>query len=381
VKRIRTGYKGVYYTIGKAVSTGKAEKIFYIRYRRDGKLIEEKAGRQFQDDMSAARAYSKRAQRINGKEPSNREKREAQQAEKHKKARVWTIERLWKEYKKTKPNLKGLATDENRFEKHLKRSFRKKQPKDLVPLDIKRLENRMLKTHKPATVKNTLELLRRIINFGVKSRLCEGIDFVISMPQVNNVKTEDLTPAQLNRLLAAIEADKHPQAGDIMLTALYTGMRRGEIFKLKWTHIDFQRGFIHIKDPKGGPDQKIPLNEASREIFKRRRKADDGAEYVFPGRLGKRVDINKAVNEIKKKAKLPKDFRPLHGLRHVYASMLASSGEVDMFTLQKLLTHKTPQMTQRYAHLRDEALKKAANLTVKLIDETKVKANEKKKTG
>jgi integrase len=47
--------------------------------------------------------------------------------------------------------------------------------------------------------------------------------------------------------------------------------------------------------------------------------------------------------------------------------MLASSGEVDMYTLQKLLTHKTPQMTQRYAHLRDETLKKASNLAGEII--------------
>jgi uncharacterized membrane-anchored protein len=40
--------------------------------------------------------------------------------------------------------------------------------------------------------------------------------------------------------------------------------------------------------------------------------------------------------------------------------MLASSGEVDMYVLQKLLTHKDPRMTQRYAHLRDEALKNAS---------------------
>ncbi len=46
----------------------------------------------------------------------------------------------------------------------------------------------------------------------------------------------------------------------------------------------------------------------------------------------------------------------MHGLRHVYASMLASSGKVDMYVLQKLMTHKSPKMTQRYAHLRDDAL-------------------------
>jgi integrase len=57
----------------------------------------------------------------------------------------------------------------------------------------------------------------------------------------------------------------------------------------------------------------------------------------------------------------------LHGLRHVYASMLASSGEVDLYTLQRLLTHKSPLMTQRYAHLRDAALKRAANVASDII--------------
>ena len=48
--------------------------------------------------------------------------------------------------------------------------------------------------------------------------------------------------------------------------------------------------------------------------------------------------------------------------------MLASSGEVDLYTLQKLLTHKDPRMTQRYAHLRDEALKRASDLAGSLIE-------------
>jgi integrase len=67
------------------------------------------------------------------------------------------------------------------------------------------------------------------------------------------------------------------------------------------------------------------------------------------------------MSEDKAAAGLPADFRPLHGLRHVYATMLASSGKVDMFTLQKLLTHKSPQMTQRYIHYRDEALRRASD--------------------
>ena len=79
------------------------------------------------------------------------------------------------------------------------------------------------------------------------------------------------------------------------------------------------------------------------------------------------MDINKQVTRIKHRAGLPTDFRALHGLRHVYASMLASSGQVDLSTLQKLHTHKSPQMTQRYAHLQDEALRKASDLAGDLI--------------
>jgi integrase len=149
--------------------------------------------------------------------------------------------------------------------------------------------------------------------------------------------------------------------------ALYSGMRRGEMFRLKWEDVDFDLGFLHIRDPKGGPSQRIPLNDMARGLLENHPKV---SEYVFPGRNGgKRTDVNHQVNRIKKRAGLPEDFRPLHGLRHTYVSMLASSGKVDMYTLQKLLTHKSPLMTQRYAHLRDEALKRAADVAGDLISQ------------
>ena len=176
--------------------------------------------------------------------------------------------------------------------------------------------------------------------------------------------------------MEVIEADEHTQASRMMKLALYTGMRRGEMFRLRWEDIDFERGFIHLRDPKGGIDQKIPLNEATSGLLKSHPRAD--SPYIFPGRGGRqRTDIKKQVNRIKERAGLPKDFRALHGLRHTYASMLASSGQVDMYTLQKLLTHKSPQMTQRYAHLRDEALKKASNIADELINEIISRAKEK----
>ena len=59
---------------------------------------------------------------------------------------------------------------------------------------------------------------------------------------------------------------------------------------------------------------------------------------------------------------------PYHDMRHTFATYLASSGEVDLYTLQKLLNHQTPEMTQRYAHLLDEALIRSANVADKVFN-------------
>jgi len=377
VKRYKTKYPGVHYVIGAAVGSGKKERIYQIRYRKNGKLIEEKAGRQFQDDMTPARAAQIRTNRIQG-ELSNKEKREAEEAEKEAESSKWTIDRLWVAYKENKPNLKGIVTDENRFDNYIKPNFGDKEPKDIIPLDVDRLRLKLLKTKAPGTVKNVLELLRRIVNFGAKKNLCEGLNFTIEIPKVTSLKTEDLTPEQLSDLLKAIGEASNIWAANMMKLALFTGMRRGEMFKLQWSNIDFDKGFIELIDPKGGPDQKIPLNDPARKLLKSHPKVKK-SPYVFPGRKGKRrTDIKKAVNKIRDNAGLPKDFRALHGLRHVYASMLASSGQVDMYTLQKLLTHKSPLMTQRYAHLRDETLKRASGLAGDIIEQAVIDSNKEK---
>jgi len=379
-KRHKAGYAGVYFIWGTHRVTGKPEKIFYITYRKEGKLISEKAGRA-SEDMTPARASKRRALRMAGKEATNAEKRAATHAARVAEAEKWTINKLWEEYKKGNPSLKGITTDQNRFEKHIEPLFGEKAPVELAPLDIDRLRLKLLKKQAPGTVKNVLELLRRIINFGINKQLCEGTNFKIEMPRVNNYKTEDLNPKQLQSLLDAIDKDTNIQAANLMRLILFTGMRRGELFRLKWSDIDFEKGFVHIKGPKGGVDQKIPLNDSARELLKIHPRYKN-SPFVFPGRGGRqRADIKHQVNRIKRAAGLPDSFRALHGLRHVYASMLASSGQVDMYTLQKLLTHKDPKMTQRYAHLRDDALKNAANLAGELINEALQEMKTEKKDG
>jgi len=366
-KRFKTNYPGVYYVEGTAIGTGKPEKIYYIRYRKSGKPLEEKAGRQFQDDMTPSRAASLRTRRIEG-ESSNRGRREATEAEKKAQTNKWTIDRLWNLYKETLTNHKTRISDKGRYEKYLKEPFENKEPKELILLDVDRLRLKLLKTLSPQSVKHVLTLLARIVNYGVKRNLCEPLPFHIKKPTVNNLKTEDLNTEQLHKLLKAIEKDSNEHARGIMKLALFTGMRKSEMFRLKWRDIDFERGFITICNPKGGIDQKIPLNDAAKTLLEGY--LQEGSEFVFPGQEGgQRVTISTPVNRIKKRAGLPDDFRPLHGLRHVYASMLASSGQVDMYVLQKLLTHKDPRMTQRYAHLRDETLKKASEVAGAIIEQ------------
>lgn len=374
-KRHKTKYPGVYYVDGTSI-TGKTERIYYIRYRKDGDQIDEPVGRQIQKDMTPAKASNIRGEKIRGHKPSNREKREARLAEKMAQEKKWTIDRLWNVYKTTRSTGKSLNTDEGRYNKYLKERFGDKAPKDLNPLDVDRLRISLSKKLTPQTVKHVLNLLTWIINYGAKNGLCKGTSFHIKKPTVDNVKTEYLTEKQLKSLLKAIETDSNTQVAPLMKLALFTGMRRGELLNLQWKDLDFDRGFITLTDTKGGKDQAIPMNDTARDILNSHPEGE--GPYVFPGRSGgKRATVDVAVNKIKKAAGLPKDFRPLHGLRHTYASMLASSGQVDMYTLQKLLTHKSPLMTQRYAHLRDETLKRASNLAGDIINEAGSKKDDK----
>jgi integrase len=357
VKRVMTSYPGVYYIAGKA-SDGRPERIYYIFYRKDGKQIEEKAGRQFKNAMTPAKANQIRTRRIEGS-PTNREQREAA------KKQQWTISNLWQDYAAHKRPGKSFTTDKCRFRKFLEQALGSKEPQEISPLDVDRLRIAMTKKYAPQTLKHVLSLLQRIVNHGARLGLCPGLKFKLPPIKVHNLKTEDLDPEQLAALMGAINEEYDSMAANFMRLALCTGMRRGELFKLKWEDVDFDRGFIHIRRPKGGKDQSIPLNQVAREVLQAHDRISD---FVFPGRGGgQRTRVPKRIDAIRERASLPPGFRPLHGLRHVYASMLASSGQVDLYTLQKLLTHKSPAMTQRYAHLRDEALRRASDLAGDLI--------------
>jgi integrase len=93
---------------------------------------------------------------------------------------------------------------------------------------------------------------------------------------------------------------------------------------------------------------------------------DDGAVYLFPGRLaGHRVELKKDWAEICKKARI-KDAR-IHDLRHSYASVLAGAGH-SLPIIGMLLGHSQAATTQRYAHLADDPLRAATETAAAIID-------------
>ena len=359
-RRNITRHNGVYY-----VELAKKDQTFFIRYRKDRKLIEERAGRRSQG-WTAAKANRLRTERLAGKTVSNAEQRSSEIAEKELKNNRWTFHKIFDEYLASRPDLKGRANDIRRFNSYLEKDFAQKTPEEVSHFDIERLKRGLAKKNlKPATIRHALEVLRRLSNFATKHNLCPGISFVIEMPKVNNLMTEDLTPDEYIRLTKLLDEEEDIQASNLLRLALFTGMRRGELFKLKWKDINFIRKNISIKDPKSGLDETIPLNEMALSVLNNHEKEE--SEFVFPGLRGnQRKTTPRPLRRIIKKAGL-KNFRPFQGLRHSYASILVSSGKVDLYTLQKLLTQKSPQMTQRYAHLSNEALMDASNVISEII--------------
>lgn len=376
LKREKTRYPGVYVINGTDPITGKPEKIFYLLYRKNGKQIEEKAGRAGKpDDMTAARASALRGAKIKGITPTNKERRAAQRAEKGR----MTIAKLWEAYTEHRIRRKSLSADRNRFEQLIRPAMGDKVPEEVDPLSLDRFRAKLAKTLSersgeplsPTTVRHTMALLRVIVNFGVQRNLTKGFPSKVPVPPMPaNMKTEDLTETQLAALLKVLDEEIDQDAADIMRLALYTGARRGEIIKARWEDVDLSRGVWMLRDRKDGRDTGFPLSKPAREVLGKRLAIRRGeipegqtiTGYIFPGRgeEGFLKQPRAALARIRAAAKLPEGFRPLHGLRHHFASALVSSG-VDLYVVSKLLGHSDLTLTaKRYAHLRPGVMADAA---------------------
>ena len=147
---------------------------------------------------------------------------------------------------------------------------------------------------------------------------------------------------------------------------LLTGCRSGEILSLHWADVKPTR--LALRDAKTGP-RDVYLSAPARDAFRRLKKATGHCPHVFPSaksRSGHLTCISGTWRTMRDLAGLPEETR-IHDLRHTYASHAILAGE-SLPVTGKLLGHKTPRSTKRYAHLDGSTLAKAADLVAKLID-------------
>jgi len=295
-----------------------------------------------------------------------------------KKKNTITLNQVWDKYLPwAKANKRSWTSDQYQYEAHLKPPFGSKKLNDISPFDIekfmvqmKKKKSKIGKPYAPATIKHQVVLLTRLFSVAEQWGLYSGDNpcTKVKKPKLNNQVTEFLSDDELTRLLSTLETWDNKMSASFVSFCLYTGLRRGELFKLTWKDVDMERKTMVLRDPKGIVDQTLPLSEKAISVLKNIPNEFE-TPWIFYGKNGKqRTDFKGPWLRIKKAAGLPDNFR-LHGLRHHFASSLVSNG-VDLYTVQKLLCHKDAAMTQRYAHLADKALQDAVNLSDKLQSKT-----------
>ena len=214
---------------------------------------------------------------------------------------------------------------------------------------VEQYQTKKLETCKPATVHRLLATLKHMFTKAVEwemvnEEILKKVRTVKQLPE-NNRRLRFLSFEECQVLIKGCDLHLRP----MVIAALNTGMRRGEILNLTWDQVDLRHGFVLLEVSKNGERREIPINETLRrtlEVLPRHIKSP----FVFwNGEEGKPYgEVKRSFNSAVRRAGI-KDFT-FHDLRHTFASQLVMAG-VDLTTIQELLGHKTLTMTLRYAHL------------------------------
>lgn len=215
----------------------------------------------------------------------------------------------------------------------------------ITPMLIEHYKNRRRSDDAaPATVNRELACLKHMFTIAMRDRLVvENPVRSVRMFRVDNEVTNVLSQEDEGRLLEAAA----PHLKRVIVCALDTGMRLGEILSLTWRQVDLSRSLIRVEHTKSGKPREIPISERLRTTLGRAGAHD---ESVFVGPKGEAVDsVKTAMNAALRRSGLSARGIRFHDLRHTFATRLIEHG-VDPFTVQELLGHQSITTTQRYAH-------------------------------
>ena len=246
--------------------------------------------------------------------------------------------------------------------------FKGKTIQDIGPEFVERYKTKRKTEVSPATVNRDLAFLKTMFNKAVEwGRLESSPVTNVKKFKEPNSKERILNVSEMARLIDAANNHLKP----ILIIALNTGMRRGEILSLKWENVNLSKRCIHLEDSKAGKSRDIPMNSLVVEALS---DIPQNSGYVFPSpRTGGPIeDIKTAFKTACKKAEI-KGLR-FHDLRHTAATRMVEA-MVDLVTVSKILGHSSIQMTMRYAHPTPENMRLAVEKLGEFYEQTRQKVD------
>jgi integrase len=242
----------------------------------------------------------------------------------------------YKEY--ARANKRGFHNECYRIQQLVK-IFGKRRLCDLKAWDAEKFKTEMSKTKRPATVNRLLGNAKHMLAMAIKwGELSENPFKDVKLLPVPKMRERILGHDEEAKLLEACDQVRAPYLRPIVVIALNTGMRKGEILSLQWSQVDLANRLLHVEHGKTeNSDRRIPMNETVFALmFGLHRKRGE-----------KFVDLKTAFKSAVRLSKI-RHLR-FHDMRHTFATRLVRAG-VDLITVQQLLGHAKITTTARYAH-------------------------------
>jgi integrase len=222
---------------------------------------------------------------------------------------------------------------------------------EITPALIVEYRDKLARTRKNSTVRRYLAVLSHAFSLAVEWQWAnENPVNKVRKPKEPRGRVRFLTDDERERLLAACKVSRNRYLYLIVVLAISTGARRGELLSLRWPDVDLKRCTLTFHETKNGERRAVPCTGFALDLLKQHAKGRcPGTSLVFPDAKGRKpLSMKDAFANSVQRAGIA-DFR-FHDLRHTFASYLAMQG-ASLLDIATVLGHKTLQMVQRYAHL------------------------------
>ena len=210
-------------------------------------------------------------------------------------------------------------------------------------------------TRSASTVIHYMVALSSAFNYAVKEWgwMRENPMLKVAKPKLNNQRERVLSEDELKALLNALKNAPNPYLRFIVLLAITSGARFGEIINLTWNDVDMKNRRLYLRKTKNGDQRTAPLVDDTYETLLEMNKVRRiDTNLMFPRKDGKAPqEIRKAWLNVLAEAGI-KNFR-FHDLRHTCATYLAEGGAT-LIELASILGHRTLQMVKRYSHITNQ---------------------------